>query len=137
MLIVPPPTFLGAGGAGLPVATLTAASFFGGGAIGYAAPGGWLDGDGSTGGSLSTTLYPGLVTTDVYEDSIFFNCMVVFFSGNRVSALAGITGIKINGVEYDLTDGPDYYSGNGLTMLGFESSSISGTGTYTVQLLGA
>ncbi len=132
-LLGPIPLLLAGGG--FPVVTLTAAKIHPLDWYGYAASGGWLHGfDGLSGGSLSATLYPGLTTTDVLMESED-DYSVVAFSGSVVSMVSGITGIKINGIEYARTSAPA--TENGTTKIEFECPSSPGTGSYTVQLVRA
>lgn len=135
MLIVPTAMLLRAGGgARLPVATLTAVSLDLT-QYGYAAPGGYNDQYGNgTGGSLSKTLYPDLVTTDVLLNNISSGVLVAF-SGDVVSAISNITGIMVNGVSYDHEE--NYYDDSvGITTAAFDGPSNPSPGSYTVQLVG-
>ena len=120
-----------AGGAGgFPVATITSVNLYGG-IYGYAAAGGYLDTNASiTGGALSSSLLAGETTSDVLDNA---SVLGVYFVGDVMSSLSGVTAIKVDGTDYAVTaldlDGA-------YTVIQAEPGGyVLGAGSHTIQLI--
>lgn len=122
---------------GGPSTSITTASISGGDLVGYIKPGGYIAGiaGGASGGSLASTILTGFVV-----DAIAYNSsateFLLYMEGNAVSALVGLSAIKVGSTSCALKTYPTYDAGDDVTSCTFTgSTSFAGATTYTIQLI--
>ena len=87
------------------------------------------------GGSLTPELLTG-ETDNILITGFTANRISWEVIGDQVSALSGLTHLKVDGTDYAVTSGPTYNGGSGNTETEFGPISDLTPGTYTVELVG-
>jgi hypothetical protein len=144
MLILPTAMFLAAGsGGGWPSVTIGVADVDNGD-WGYVRSGGLIAGASQgyvAAGTLSATLVPEFVTDAVYNNTSLTpdnDNIKIYIVGDCTVQLASVTGLKVDGVVYNLDpgEGPFYISEEGWTVLQIVNGSYWTTsGTHTIQFV--